>query len=56
MVYIRSKKIKGNLYYYLVKSIREGDRVKQITLDYLGTEKPSSSEFIRLKKRYKGKG
>jgi len=52
MVFIRSKKIKGNTYYYLVRSVREGSRVKQITLDYLGTEKPSTDEFVRLKKRY----
>jgi hypothetical protein len=52
MVYVRSKTVKGNTYYYLVKSVREGDRVRQVTLDYLGTERPDTSELIRLKKNY----
>ena len=52
MVYVRSKRVKGNTYYYLVKSVREGDRVRQVTLDYLGAERPDTSELIRLKKSY----
>ncbi|MEA3255361.1 MAG: hypothetical protein U9Q22_05955 [Candidatus Altiarchaeota archaeon] len=52
MVYVRSKRVKGNMYYYLVKSVREGDRVRQVTLDYLGAEKPDTCELIRLKKSY----
>ena len=52
MVYVRSKRVKGNVYYYLVKSVREGDRVRQVTLDYLGAKRPDTSELIRLKKSY----
>ena len=38
--FIRVKYIKGRPYYYLVKSIREGGKVKQKVLKYLGTRKP----------------
>jgi hypothetical protein len=52
MAYIRTKKIKGGTYYYLVKSVREGKRVHQINLSYLGTEKPDGEEVKRLKKKH----
>jgi len=51
MAYVRSKKVKGNTYYYLVKSVRERGRVRQVVLDYLGAEKPGAEEIGRLKKR-----
>ncbi|MEA3255364.1 MAG: hypothetical protein U9Q22_05970 [Candidatus Altiarchaeota archaeon] len=35
-----------------VKSVREGGRVRQVTLDYLGAEKSDTCELIRLKKSY----
>jgi len=44
MAYIRTKKIKGRTYYYLVKSVREGDRIRQVMLEYLGTEKPDTEK------------
>ncbi len=50
MVYVRAKKIKGGTYYYLVKSVREKDRVRQVTLQYLGTEKPGPEKLKKLKK------
>ena len=36
MAYIRHKIIKGHLYYYLVEGRREGSKVRQIVLKYLG--------------------
>lgn len=36
MAYIRHKVIKGHVYYYLVEGRREGDRVRQKVLKYLG--------------------
>ena len=40
MVYIRSKKVKGNIYYYLVEgSIDKRGKVKQKVIMYLGNSK-----------------
>lgn len=52
MVYLRTKKIKGKIYYYLVKSVREGKIVRQIVLEYIGPKEPSSEEVRKLKKKY----
>ncbi len=52
MTYVRSKNIKGRTYYYLVKSVREGKKIKQINLAYLGAESPGEEEVRKLKKRY----
>ena len=40
MAFIRKKTIKGNDYYYKVESIREGDKVRQKVIEYLGTTPP----------------
>jgi len=52
MVYVRVKEIKGNKYYYLVKSKREGSRVRQITLEYLGAEQPDEKVIKSIKRKY----
>jgi len=39
--YLRADKRKGKEYYWLVESHREGDRVVQKRIRYLGTEKPN---------------
>lgn len=36
MPYVRQKRIRGRLYYYLVEGHREGDKVRQTVLCYLG--------------------
>ena len=46
MSFIREKTIKGHKYYYEVESVREGDKVRQKVIKYLGTtptikEKPT---------------
>lgn len=38
--FVRVKYIHGRPYYYLVKSTREGGKVKQKVIRYLGTRKP----------------
>ena len=48
MTYVRTKTIKGQTYYYLVESHREGDKVRQRVIKYLGKEKPSPEELERL--------
>lgn len=55
MVYVRAKKIKGRTYYYLVRSVREGNRIRQVSLKYLGTDKPGREKARSLAKKYKGK-
>jgi hypothetical protein len=40
MSFIRTKTVKGNPYYYLVKSVREGKKVKQEIVQYFGTTLP----------------
>ena len=42
MAYVRSKTIKGKTYRYLVKSIREGKRVRQVFVSYIGNPPPAS--------------
>jgi hypothetical protein len=39
MSFIAIKKIKGKKYYYLVESKREGIKIKQKVIEYLGSEK-----------------
>ena len=49
MPFIRAKKNKnGRTYYYLVENHREGKKVRQKVLKYLGTTKPSDQEIARL--------
>ncbi|MEK6984082.1 MAG: Fic family protein [Nanoarchaeota archaeon] len=47
MAYIRIKKIKGNNYYYLVRSIRIKNKVKKIE-KYLGRKKPTSEQLQKF--------
>ena len=37
MAFIRSKKVKGRTYYYIVEAIREKSKVKQKVKRYIGT-------------------
>ena len=39
MVFIRKKVRKGNIYYYIVENKREGSKVHQKVLYYIGTIK-----------------
>lgn len=43
-MFIRSKKIKGKEYFYLVESVREGGKVRQRIVRYLGCRRPHISE------------
>jgi len=42
VAYIRRKIINGNSYRYLVKSVREGKRVRQVFVRYIGNPPPAS--------------
>ena len=37
MVFLRTKKIKGKNYYYIVQALRENGKIKQKVLMYVGT-------------------
>ena len=39
MAFLRVKKISNNYYYYLVKSVRIGGKVKQKVVKYIGKSK-----------------
>ena len=45
MAYVRVQKRGKRRYYYLVKSEREGSKVKQRVLQYLGTSRPSKKDL-----------
>lgn len=53
MSFLRSKKVKGIDYYYLVESKREGDKIKQNLLHYFGKNKPGVKEIESIKKQQK---
>ena len=38
MSFVRKKTIKGNTYFYLVRSVRQGDLVRQKVVKYLGSK------------------
>ena len=46
MMFIRTKKKDGRIYYYIVEAIRKGDKVQQKVLCYLGT---AETLFKKLK-------
>ena len=56
MVYIRSKKIKGNIYYYLVEGkLDKRGKVKQKVLLYLGNANHIKEVFEFYNSRHKSK-
>jgi len=50
MAFVRTKRIKNRTYYYLVESRREGSRVKQKVIKYLGTEMPTKEEIETIRR------
>ena len=46
---MRTKRINGRTYYYLVESRREGKRVRQKVLKYLGAEPPTREEIEAMR-------
>ncbi len=51
MPYLKKVKIKGNEYFYLFHTVRDGDKFKKIS-KYIGKEKPSAKEVESLKKEF----
>ena len=48
MAYIAVKVIKGHRYGYLVKSVREGSKVRQVVVEYLGRYLDDFGGFVRV--------
>ncbi|MBD3387875.1 MAG: hypothetical protein GF416_02395 [Candidatus Altiarchaeales archaeon] len=51
-MFVRKKRVKGREYYYLVRSVREGNDVRQEVIEYLGADLPSKGELAEIKKRH----
>jgi len=50
MPYVRAKRRGQRLYYYLVESKREGHKVRQRIIRYLGTKPPTEEELENILK------
>jgi hypothetical protein len=55
MAFVRAIKRGVRTYYYLVENKREGKKVRQKNLRYLGTVKPSPEEVKRIIVEIKGR-
>ena len=53
MPYVRAKSRGQRVYYYLVESKREGDKVRQRIIRYLGTKPPTKEELENILKEVK---
>ncbi len=52
-IYVREARKPWGVYFWLVESHREGKKVVQKRLKYLGTTRPSPEELQRLKEEFK---
>ena len=50
MAFVRTKRIKNKTYYYLVESKREGNKVRQRVIKYLGTEMPTKEQIEAMRR------
>jgi len=50
MAFIRSKRKGNRIYYYLVESKREGNKVRQKVIKYLGTEMPTREQIQAMRR------
>ncbi len=54
-MFIRKKRVKGMEYYYLVKSIRDGNVVRQKVVKYLGSDLPDRKTIEKIKNKHRTK-
>ncbi len=54
MPFVRAKHRGQKVYYYLVESKREGNKVRQRIIRYLGTKPPTKEELGNILKEVKG--
>jgi len=50
MAFIRVKRFGNRKYYYLVEGKREGKKVRQKVLKYLGTEPPTKEQIETMRR------
>lgn len=48
MAFVRTKLKGGRIYYYLVESKRDGKKVRQKVVKYLGTEPPTKEQIENI--------
>jgi hypothetical protein len=51
-MYVQKKIIKTKTNFYYMTSVREGERIRQVYLKYLGAEKPSERVLKVKEKEY----
>jgi len=50
MAFVRTKRIKNRTYYYLVESKREGNKMRQKVIKYLGTQMPTKEQIETMRR------
>ena len=51
MAFVRTKRQGNRIYYYLVESKREGKKVRQKVIKYLGTELPTEEQIESVRRQ-----
>ena len=50
MVFVRGKRQGNRTYYYLVENHRDGKKVRQKVIKYLGTERPTKEQVEKIRR------
>ncbi len=50
MAFVRTKRKGSRIYYYFVENRREGKKVKQKVIKYLGTEPPTKEQIETIRR------
>ena len=50
MTFVRTKRQGDRIYYYLVENKRDGKKVKQKVIKYLGTEPPTKEQIETIRR------
>ena len=50
MAFVRTKRQGNRIYYYLVESKREGKKVRQKVIKYLGTKAPTKEQIYIIRR------
>lgn len=51
MAFVRTKQKGNSIYYYLVENKREGTKVRQKVIKYLGVQRPTKEEIEAILRR-----
>jgi len=50
VAFVRTKRKGDRVYYYLVESKRDGNKVRQKVIKYLGTERPTKEQIEAMRR------